>query len=144
MILDRNQRSEGNLNLDRRSFVVALLGPLGLSACTLHRVEQEGRSQRYGVIGTLNAVKGKRDERAAILLRGSRDMPGNLSYIVAHDPAEADTLWITEAWTDGEAHAASLSLPPVQAAIREGRPLGAGMERVAETAPVGGVGLSGA
>ena len=95
----------------------------------------------YGLIGKLIAVEGQRDALAAILIRGLRDMPGNLSYIVAVAPEDPNALWITEVWTDAEAHKASLSLPSVQDAIGKGRPLIAGLERIAETAPLGGVGL---
>ena len=69
-------------------------------------------------------------------------MPGCLSYIVANDPGDPHALWITEVWDSADSHKASLTLPSVQAAIQEGRPLIAGMQKVAETAPVGGHGLS--
>lgn len=95
----------------------------------------------FGLIGKMKVVSGKRDELSAILLRGLADMPGNLSYIVANDPQDEDALWITEVWTDSKAHEASLALPAVQAAIKEGRPLIAGMERIAATTPIGGRGL---
>ena len=95
----------------------------------------------YGLIGKMSAVDGKRDELSAILLEGLRDMPGNLIYVVANDPSDANALWITEVWTDKTAHEASLALPSVQDAIQRGRPLIAGMERIAETQPVGGQGL---
>lgn len=35
----------------------------------------------FGLIGKMKAVSGKRDELSAILLRGLREMPGNLSYM---------------------------------------------------------------
>ena len=95
----------------------------------------------YGLIGKMTAVEGQRDALAAILITGLRDMPGNLSYIVAVAPEDPNALWITEVWTDAEAHKASLSLPSVQDAIGKGRPLIAGLERIAETTPLGGVGL---
>ena len=95
----------------------------------------------YGLIGKITAAAGKRDELSAVLLEGLEDMPGNLIYVVANDPSDADTLWITEVWTDSAAHEASLSLPSVQDAIQRGRPLIAGMQRIAETQPVGGQGL---
>jgi quinol monooxygenase YgiN len=60
---------------------------------------------------------------------------------VARDPKDADVLWVTEAWDSAESHRASLGLPAVQAAIATARPLIAGMEVIAETTPVGGVGL---
>jgi len=95
----------------------------------------------YGLIGKIAAVPGQRAALAKILLEGLRNMSGNLSYIVANDPGHADTLWVTEVWTDPAAHKASLSLASVQDAIQKGRPLIASMDRVAETEPVGGQGL---
>jgi len=68
-------------------------------------------------------------------------MPGCLSYIVANDPSDPDLIWITEAWESKEAHAASLALPSVRAAITQGRPMIASMSLVSETFPVGGHGL---
>ncbi|MBK8198507.1 MAG: antibiotic biosynthesis monooxygenase [Acidobacteria bacterium] len=96
----------------------------------------------YGLIGKFTAADGRRDELIGYLLEGLRDMPGCLSYIVARDPADGNAIWVTEAWQDAESHAASLSLPSVQEAIRKARPLIAGMESIAETQPVGGHGLS--
>ncbi len=94
----------------------------------------------YGLIGKIAAVSGGRDELAGIL-SGMGAMPGCLSYIVATDPADEDGLWVTEVWESAEAHAASLQLPAVQAAISRGRPLIAGLESRVETTPVGGIGL---
>jgi quinol monooxygenase YgiN len=94
----------------------------------------------YGLIGKIAAVSGGRDELAGIL-SGMGAMPGCLSYIVATDPADEDGLWVTEVWESAEAHAASLQLPAVQAAISRGRPLIAGLESRVETSPVGGIGL---
>lgn len=96
----------------------------------------------YGLIGKFTSADGKRDELIGYLLEGLRDMPGCLSYVVATDPTDANTIWITEAWVDPESHKASLALPSVQAAIQKARPIIAGMESVAETRPVGGHGLS--
>ena len=98
----------------------------------------------YGLVGKMSTVPGQRDTLADILLEGLVGMPGCLSYVVAQDPADPNLLWITEVWNSLEAHAASLSLPSVQGAIVKGRPLIAGMERVAETTPVGGHGLAAA
>ena len=96
----------------------------------------------YGLIGKMRAQPGKRDDLAAILLKGTGAMPGCLSYVVANDTVDADALWITEVWQDDASHKASLQLPEVQAAIAEGRPLIAGFESQIITAPLGGVGLS--
>ena len=95
----------------------------------------------YGLIGKMIAAPGQRDTLIDILLEGIAGMPGCLSYIVARDPGNADVLYVTEAWESREAHAASLMLAAVQAAIARGRPLIAAFETIAETEPVGGVGL---
>ncbi|MBA3851989.1 MAG: antibiotic biosynthesis monooxygenase [Chloroflexi bacterium] len=95
----------------------------------------------YGLIGKMMAVSGQRDALTAILLEGTSDMPGCLSYIIAADPTDDDAIWITEAWLDQESHAASLTLPAVRAAIAQGMPLIAGFGERFETAPVGGTGL---
>ncbi len=95
----------------------------------------------YGLIGKMSATPGARSQLASIMIEGVSGMPGCLSYIVAEDPVNSDQLWITEVWESKDAHVASLSLPSVQAAIRKGRPLIAGMDSVAETQPIGGHGL---
>jgi quinol monooxygenase YgiN/ketosteroid isomerase-like protein len=95
----------------------------------------------YGLIGKFTATPGGRDALAAILLEGTTGMPGCLSYVVANDPGDPDSLWITEVWDSKESHGASLQLPSVQAAIAKGRPLIARIGERVETAPLGGVGL---
>jgi len=95
----------------------------------------------YGLIGRIRCVPGRRDELVSILLQGTTAMPGCRSYIVATDPTDADSLWVTEAWDSPESHKASLQLPQVQAAIARGRALIAGFGERFETNPVGGVGL---
>lgn len=92
----------------------------------------------YGLIGKIMAKPAKRDELIAILLEGSGGMPGCLSYVVAKDTADADALWVTEVWDSQESHKASLSLPSVQAAISNGKPLIAGFGERFETEPIGG------
>lgn len=95
----------------------------------------------YGLIGKMIATPGSREALTALLLEGTKSMPGCLSYIVAHDPAEADAIWITEVWDSEANHKGSLSLPAVQAAIGKARPLIAGFGTRVVTSPVGGVGL---
>ncbi len=99
-------------------------------------------SGMHGLIGKMVAHPGKRDQLAAILLDGVGGMPGCLSYVVAIDPKDDDALWITEVWVDAAAHAASLKLPSVQAAIAKGRPLIAGFGDYVTTTPLGGHGLA--
>ena len=91
---------------------------------------------KYGLIGKIRCVAGKRDELAAILTEDTTSMPGCQSYIVARDPKDADALWVTEVWDSKELHRASLQLPAVQAAIAKGRPLIAGFDSHIETEPL--------
>lgn len=99
----------------------------------------EGDSGMYGLIGQMTATPGDRAALIAILERGTRDMPGNIAYVIAEDRADENALWITEIWDSQESHAASLELPGVQQAIAEGRPMIAGMGHRFETTPVAGV-----
>jgi quinol monooxygenase YgiN len=95
----------------------------------------------YGLIGKMTAVTGQRDAVVSMLLESTQAMPGCLSYVIATDPADADALWITEVWDSAASHQASLALPPVQAAIKNAKPLIAGFSNRVETVPVGGYGL---
>ena len=95
----------------------------------------------YGLIGKMTTAPGQRDALVAILLKGTVDMPGCLSYVVATDPADADAIWVTEVWDSKASHEASLSLPSVRQAIAKGRPLIAGFGERTVTEPVGGQGL---
>ena len=95
----------------------------------------------YGLIGRMRAAPGQRDALVELLLAGTGSMPGCMSYVIAIDPADADSIWITEVWDRKESHAASLSLPAVQQAISRARPLLAGFGERFETEPVGGWGL---
>lgn len=112
-----------------------LAGGLALAAAPL-AVQAQERKPMYGLIGQMLAAAGKRDELLAILAGSTGGMPGCLSYVIAKDPANADALWITEVWTDKDAHAASLKLPAVQAAIAKARPIIAGFPQHFETEPV--------
>jgi len=88
-----------------------------------------------------NEGRYERDELIAILLHGVSGMPGCLSYVGAKDPSDPNSLLITEVWQSQEKHEASLSLPSVQEAIRQGRPLIAGFGERFETIAVSGHGL---
>lgn len=95
----------------------------------------------YGLMGKMTAVPGQRDTLINILLDGIHGMLGCLSYVVARDPADENAIWITEVWDNEENHRASLSLPQVQQAIAQARPLIAGFSDRTLTEPVGGHGL---
>ena len=102
----------------------------------------KGAKKMHGLINKMTAVDEKRDELIAILLQGTKDMPGCLSYIVAKDPADATTIWVTEVWEDRASHRASLSLPAVRAAMAKGKPLIAKFDQGVITEPAGGHGLT--
>ena len=95
----------------------------------------------FGMIGKMTVADGKRDAAIAALLDSVAAMPGCLSYIVATDTADANAIWITEAWDSKESHDASLKLPEVQATIAKARGFITGMTPTAITTPVGGYGL---
>ena len=127
--------------IDRRDFVFC--ATLVLAAASRTAPASAKESTMYGLIGKMIAKPGQRDALVTLLLDGTADMPGCLSYVIALDTADADAIWITEVW-DGEAsHAASLKLPQVQAAIGKARPLIAGAGERFVTTPVGGQGLPG-
>ncbi len=89
----------------------------------------------YGLIAQMLVAPENRDALVSILVEGTKDMPGCISYQVAKDAARADAIWVTELWADKDSHANSLKLPAVQAAIARGRPLITGMGIRAETSP---------
>ena len=128
------------MRFGRRQFIGATaagVALLALPACAT----QIGAASMYGLIGKMKAVAGQRDTLASILLEGISEMPGCLSYVVAHDPSDPDAIWVTEVWDSQESHKASLSLPSVKAAITRGKPLIASFDQYIETTPVGGHGL---
>jgi quinol monooxygenase YgiN len=95
----------------------------------------------YGLIGRMTALSGQRDALIGILLEGLGEMPGCLSYVVAKDPADGDSIWMTEVWVDEQSHRDSLTLPAVRQATARGRPLIASFGDATVTEPVGGHGL---
>lgn len=96
----------------------------------------------YGLIGKITAKDGQRDELIKILLEGTTDMPGCLSYIISKDLKNDNAIWVTEVWDSKESHKSSLSLPSVKEAISRGRPLIAEFGEQIETEPAGGHGLA--
>ncbi|MFP5283428.1 MAG: putative quinol monooxygenase [Actinomycetes bacterium] len=95
----------------------------------------------YGLLGRMTAIPGQRDALVENLLRGSADLPGCRSYVVARDLEHPDGIWVTEVWDSEQLHDDSLALPQVQEAIIRARPLIAGFDIHTVTEPVGGVGL---
>lgn len=79
----------------------------------------------YANVGTLQAQPGRAEELVAILTDPAADLGshGCLQYDVGVSADDPDTVVVVERWESAEAHAASLALPAVQAAIREAMPL---------------------
>ncbi len=133
------------MNITRRDL---MFGSLAIAAGVAPSLDPgpafatEDRPAMYGMIGKMTARPGLRDALAAVLLDGTREMPGCLAYLVAADAADPDALWITEAWRSKEDHEASLRIPAVQAAIAKGRPMIAGFGERVVTTPLGGIGLA--
>ena len=126
---------------DRRRFIGTVAAGaivLAVPACAIHT---GAKTAMYGLIGKMKAVPGQRDALISILLEGVSDMPGCLSYIVAQDPTDADTVWVTEVWDSQTSHKESLSLPFVKETIARGIPLIAAFDQQIETVPVGGHGI---
>jgi quinol monooxygenase YgiN len=128
------------MTITRRTAVAALAALPLASQATPAKKEA---TPMYGLIGKMRAQPGQRDALIAILLEGTGNMPGCLSYGIPKDKADADAIWITDTWDSQARHKASLSLPSVQAAIAKGRPLIAGFGERFETEPVGGHGTMG-
>ena len=98
----------------------------------------------FGMHGAFKAQPGKGEELAGILLEAAEALRADercLLYVIARDLDQPDMIWVTEAWTDREAHDASLRAPGVPEMITRARPLIAGTEGRAEFAPLGGKGL---
>ena len=126
--------------ITRRCLVIVAATATIATSTQAKSVTTEKKSM-YGLIGRMKCTPGQRDALIAILIEGVSGMPGCLSYVVATDLTDPDSLWITEAWESQDKHKASLSLPSVQAAIAKARPILAGFGERFETQPVGGHGL---
>ena len=126
--------------MNRREHLAALLATAAvlLPATKLDALEarMEEADPQYGLLGQMMAQPGKRAELVVILSEGTGEMPGNIAYLIGEDSANPDAIWIVELWDSKEAHAASLTLPAVQDAIKRGRPLIAGFGTRAEFKPV--------
>jgi quinol monooxygenase YgiN len=95
----------------------------------------------WGMIVKITVLPGKRDEMLQILEESAAGMQGCLSYVVAKDATEENTIWVTEVWDTMASHDASLSLPAVKNAIPRAKAIVSNFERITVTTPVWGVGL---
>jgi quinol monooxygenase YgiN len=92
--------------------------------------------------GRFKAKPGQGDALAAILLEAADALRANeacLLYVISRE--DADTIWVTEAWTDRATHDASLDAPEAKDQIARAMPLIAGLEHRVEFEPLGGKGL---
>jgi quinol monooxygenase YgiN len=90
------------------------------------------------------AQPGKGDQLAAILLEAAAALESNSDcrlYVVSRALDDPDSVWVTEAWTDRAAHAASLQDERALALIARGRPIIAEFADRAEFRPEGGKGI---
>lgn len=132
--------------ISRQEFILKASAAAAAFACApagAHSLlTNKSQKTMYGLIGKIIAKPGERDALIEILLDGTGDMPGCLSYIISKDAEEETVIWVTEVWDSKESHEASLSLPAVQDAIKKGRPLIAEFGEQTQLEPVGGHGLS--
>jgi quinol monooxygenase YgiN len=99
----------------------------------------------FGMHGCINAQPGAGDALAAILLEAAdaaHNNPSCVLYFVSRSDEDDDAIWVTEAWTDREAHEAALADEATKAMIARARPLIAGFSGRSDFRPVGGKGLS--
>jgi len=132
------------MTVSRRTLLATLAAlplPQAHAAPSPSTTTMKATPSMYGLIGKMRATPGQRDALIAILLEGTTAMPGCLAYIIAKDKQDTDAIWITETWDSQDNHKASLTLPSVQAAIKQARPLIAGFGERFETEPIGGQGL---
>ncbi len=97
----------------------------------------------YGLVGKFTAQPGKRDELTRYLLRAADLLDSNpacIHYVVSTSQ-QPDDVWVSEVWTDEEAHRRSLEPEDIRALIHEARPLIAGMSERTELDVRGGKGL---
>lgn len=82
----------------------------------------------FANVGLLEASPGNREALLAVLTRPSADLAaaGCLMYEVGVNDEDPDAVFVSELWESAEAHAQSLELPSVRAAITEARPLMSG------------------
>jgi quinol monooxygenase YgiN len=79
--------------------------------------------------------------RFEILRERAADMTGCLSYVVAKDATDENTIWVTEVWDSMASHDASLSSPGAKNAIPRDKAIVSNFEKIAVTRPVWGAGL---
>jgi quinol monooxygenase YgiN len=80
----------------------------------------------------------------AILLEAAASLEDDdacLIYAVSRDGEDPDVVWVTEVWSDADAHAASLEDPAARALIARAMPLLAEPPEARLLVPAGGKGV---
>jgi quinol monooxygenase YgiN len=98
---------------------------------------------KFGMYVKFTAQPGKRNELLGILLQATQALENVTEcelYIVNTD-TDQETVWVTEIWTNEEAHQRSLTLESTKEMIQHAKPLIAGIESTRLT-PMGGKGIS--
>ncbi len=99
---------------------------------------------RVGYYGKLTTQPGQRGALLDLLLQAAKllkDAAGCELYVINTSQTEEDVVWVTELWSDADAHAASLTRDDVKALIGKAVPLLVGRPERVDLTPVGGVGL---
>lgn len=98
---------------------------------------------KLGLYVKFTAKPGKRDALVEILLdaaTAARSAKDCELYIVNVSDTEPDTVWVTEVWSNPDAHESSLAQEETRASIELAMPLIAGVESTKVT-PIGGKGI---
>jgi quinol monooxygenase YgiN len=101
-------------------------------------------AESFGMQVRFTTQPGRGDVLAALLLEvaaGLSDVAECVLYAVSRDPDDHDVLWVSEVWTDQDAHTASLQDPRARATIERALPLLAGPPEALHLLPLGGKGL---
>ncbi|TDF98003.1 putative quinol monooxygenase [Paenibacillus piri] len=98
---------------------------------------------KFAMYAKFKAQPGQRDALARILLEAAEQCESEQGcelYIVNASDEDPDIIWVTELWSDAEAHAESLRNEDTVALIGRARPLIAGVEPI-KLRPLGGKGF---
>jgi quinol monooxygenase YgiN len=108
------------------------------ASASAHRLDASlGRSKRqmFSLASRIVALPGRRDALAKVLLEGSRDVPGCLSYVIAQDRRDERVLYINEVWESEASHRCALSLPHVKSSTSAAMRMIAGVGLAIDEAP---------
>ncbi|MEM9310819.1 MAG: antibiotic biosynthesis monooxygenase [Pseudomonadota bacterium] len=122
--------------MQRREFVGHAATALALAGTASPIIEGYRMEDMYGLIGQMKVAPDKRRDIIALLAGATRDMAGNIAYLIAEDLEDDSSIWITEVWQTKTDHANSLKLPSVQDAIAKARPHITGFGTRVETKPI--------